>query len=140
LLDICRGRIDSAWEICIGMHVSAPSVRQRAPAAYGAPAGKMKAKGQQEVELHFDKFWVDLGHENLRPDAPPASKSSEAHWGLGDKTITALGKAAFFPQFAVFPVRYLDDDIAGANVSGCALLTMSMSLSLTCCVDTSCTC
>ncbi len=31
---------------------------------------------------------------------------------LVDSAINALGRAAFFPQFAVFPVDYLDADIA----------------------------
>lgn len=29
-----------------------------------------------------------------------------------DSAINALGRAAFFPQFAVFPVDYLDADMA----------------------------
>lgn len=32
--------------------------------------------------------------------------------GFVDSAITALGRAAFFPQFAVFPVKYLDSDLA----------------------------
>ena len=31
---------------------------------------------------------------------------------LFDSMVQALGKAAFFPQFAVFPVKYLDGDMA----------------------------
>ena len=32
--------------------------------------------------------------------------------GILDSMVQALGKAAFFPQFAVFPVKYLDGDMA----------------------------
>lgn len=29
-----------------------------------------------------------------------------------DRAVSALGRAGFFPQFAVFPVQYLDEDTA----------------------------
>ena len=32
--------------------------------------------------------------------------------GLVDTAINAIGRAAFFPRFAVFPVKYLDTDLA----------------------------
>ena len=38
-----------------------------------------------------------------------------------DRAVTAVGLAAFLPQFAVFPVRYLDSDIAGAEPSHAAV-------------------
>ena len=49
------------------------------------------------------------------PDPTHASDAGEKKAGakgLLDSMVQALGKAAFFPQFAVFPVKYLDGDMA----------------------------
>jgi hypothetical protein len=83
---------------------------------YGQCAGTMEASGHDELTLNFDRFWVDVGADNLRPDSPTTDSRAQAAWGLGDQAITTLGRAAFFPQFARFPVLYLDQDIAGAQV------------------------
>ena len=32
--------------------------------------------------------------------------------GIFDSAVQTIGRAAFFPQFALFPVRYLDSDMA----------------------------
>ena len=32
--------------------------------------------------------------------------------GAVDAAVNVIGRAAFFPQFAVFPVKYLDADLA----------------------------
>lgn len=32
--------------------------------------------------------------------------------GAVDTVVNSVGRMAFFPQFAVFPVKYLDDDMA----------------------------
>lgn len=43
---------------------------------------------------------------------PHAGDRKAGVGGLFDGMVQAVGKAAFFPQFALFPVRYLDDDMA----------------------------
>ena len=40
-----------------------------------------------------------------------ASGGPEAE-GILDRVVGALGRAGFLPQYAVFPVLYLDDDMA----------------------------
>ena len=40
-----------------------------------------------------------------------AGGASESE-GTLDRVVGALGRAGFFPQFAVFPVLYLDEDMA----------------------------
>ena len=44
--------------------------------------------------------------------ASDAGEKKAGARGLFDSMVQALGKAAFFPQFAVFPVKYLDGDMA----------------------------
>lgn len=95
----------------------------------------MKPKGDDKLELHFDRFWVDLG-DKLRPELPaadaPADGASAAGGTSGSDWISAIGRAAFFPQFAIFPVMYLDADVAGA----CACATAA-ALFGHCCVSPS---
>ncbi|KAK9843722.1 hypothetical protein WJX81_003629 [Elliptochloris bilobata] len=68
-------------------------------------SGRLKpAISNDVVEVAFDKFWVDFGSNSLRP-----SLGSE---GALDRVVGALGRAGFFSHFAVFPVLYLDDDMA----------------------------
>lgn len=56
------------------------------------------------VEIHFDKFWIDMG-DRLRSQVAEADIQDPI-----SKTIMQLGRASFFPQFATFPVLYLDQD------------------------------
>ena len=42
----------------------------------------------------------------------PGEGSKAGVRGAVDSLVNALGRAAFLPQFAVFPVEYLDADIA----------------------------
>jgi hypothetical protein len=79
----------------------------------------MEAISDQEVKVKFDCFWVDIGTDSPRP-GPPASSTSESvkDWGRADTIMSAVGRAVFFPQFAIFPVRYLDQDIAGVLLRG----------------------
>ncbi|KAG2491879.1 hypothetical protein HYH03_009831 [Edaphochlamys debaryana] len=71
--------------------------------------GTMARKYDDAVEVMFDRFWVDLGAGNLRADLPPDAATSL----LSPDGVTGfLGRAAFFPQLAVFPVMYLDNDLA----------------------------
>lgn len=73
----------------------------------------MQAKDGGTLQLNFDRFWVDLGASSLRPslegggDAPQSSSTTPL-----DGFVGALGRAAFLPQFAVFPVLYVDDQLA----------------------------
>ncbi|EFJ49410.1 hypothetical protein VOLCADRAFT_89810 [Volvox carteri f. nagariensis] len=71
--------------------------------------GTMDRKYDDAVEVTFDRFWVDVGADGLRADLPPDASSSLL---TADGIIGALGRAAFFPQLAVFPVLYLDKDLA----------------------------
>ncbi|MEW5318229.1 MAG: hypothetical protein WDW38_009467 [Sanguina aurantia] len=69
-------------------------------------SGGLAAKDDDTVELHFDKFWIDGGADGLRPTLTEGTSQPS------DSMITAVGKAGFLPQFAVFPVAYLDEDLA----------------------------
>ncbi|GFR48774.1 hypothetical protein Agub_g10595 [Astrephomene gubernaculifera] len=71
--------------------------------------GTMARKYDDAVEITFDRFWVDVGADSLRADLPRDASSSLL---TADGIIGALGRAAFFPQLAVFPVLYLDSDIS----------------------------
>ncbi|GIL79785.1 hypothetical protein Vretimale_12411 [Volvox reticuliferus] len=71
--------------------------------------GTMARKYDDAVEVAFDRFWMDMGADSLRADLPPDASSSLL---TADGIIGALGRAAFFPQLAVFPVLYLDNDLA----------------------------
>ncbi|KAK9823596.1 hypothetical protein WJX72_004114 [[Myrmecia] bisecta] len=68
-------------------------------------SGSFSTKDADTVTLNFDRFWVDRGSKPLRPELPDES----ARW---DAVVGALGRLSFLPQFAVFPVLYLDDDLA----------------------------
>lgn len=72
-------------------------------------AGAMFAKDDTVVEISFDRFWADFG-DSLRTEPPPASGGAMA--ASIDAAIGAAGRAAFFPQFALFPVLYVDADLA----------------------------
>lgn len=71
--------------------------------------GSLSKKYDDAVEVHFDRFWVD-GSDSLRPDLPPGSSSTGS--STVDSVIGSIGRAAFFPQLAVFPVLYLDEQLA----------------------------
>lgn len=71
----------------------------------------MIAKDETSLEISFERFWVDVGAENLRSETPAASSSQFSV----DSLIGAAGRTAFFPQFAVFPVLYVDSDFAVFN-------------------------
>lgn len=71
--------------------------------------GKMVRKYDNAVEVIFDRFWVDVGPDSLRADLDlqgPTGPSAAI-----DQIIGAMGRSAFFPQLAVFPVMYLDSDL-----------------------------
>ncbi|KXZ55563.1 hypothetical protein GPECTOR_2g1112 [Gonium pectorale] len=72
--------------------------------------GTMARKYDDAVEITFDRFWVDIGADGLRDDLGP--DASSASLLTVDGIIGAMGRAAFFPQLAVFPVLYLDSDLA----------------------------
>jgi len=68
-------------------------------------SGTMASHHQGEsVKLEFTQFWVDQD-DNLRPNLTEASSS------LVDRIITAMGRPAFIPPLAIFPVLYLDQDL-----------------------------
>eukprot|EP00892_Ulva_mutabilis_P006536 jgi/Ulvmu1/4254/UM193_0002.1 len=67
------------------------------------------------MSIMFDKFWVDVGADALRRKlADPEAGQSEAGAAImnsKDKLVTSIGCLAFIPQFANFPVYYVDEDI-----------------------------
>ena len=72
--------------------------------------GKRWRKYDDSVEVSFDRFWVD-GPSTLREDIPPSETWNNGGLNLGvDNVISSLGKTAFFPQLAVFPILYIDPD------------------------------
>ncbi|CAL5222887.1 g5315 [Coccomyxa viridis] len=74
-------------------------------------SGTLLAKDPNTVEVSFDKFWVDFGSTKLRPTLAEGDAKTGAA-GVFDSAVQTIGRAAFFPQFALFPVRYLDSDMA----------------------------
>jgi hypothetical protein len=61
----------------------------------------------KSMDILFDKFWVDRGAETLRRSIDnPASRTS---W---DDLVTTVGRLGFIRPLAVFPVLYMDDDMA----------------------------
>lgn len=54
--------------------------------------------------LHDEHIWECL--------ASCAGSVKAGMGGVLDSMVQAIGRAAFFPQFALFPVRYLDRDLA----------------------------
>ena len=72
--------------------------------------GKMYRKYDDSVEISFQRFWID-GPSTLREDIPEEEKWTNGGLDLGvDSVVSMMGKAAFFPQLAVFPILYLDQD------------------------------
>ena len=70
----------------------------------------MFRKYDDSVEVSFDRFWVD-GPSTLREDIPPSETWNNGGLNLGvDNVVSSLGKTAFFPQLAVFPILYIDPD------------------------------
>ncbi|CAL8471769.1 g11311 [Coccomyxa elongata] len=73
-------------------------------------SGRLFSNAADTVEVAFDKFWVDIGSTKLRHSGTEGSSSGMK--GAVDAAVNAIGRAAFFPQLAVFPVKYLDADLA----------------------------
>lgn len=72
-------------------------------------SGRLFSNEADTVEVAFDKFWLDIGSTKLRDSGPEGLAGVK---GAVDAAVNAVGQAAFFPQFAVFPVKYLDTDLA----------------------------
>lgn len=73
-------------------------------------AGTMSRKYDDSVEINFHQFWID-GPETLRVDIPSTTLSSPGGGLDIDSVISTLGRSAFFPQLAIFPILYLDEDM-----------------------------
>ncbi|KAI8468107.1 MAG: hypothetical protein J3K34DRAFT_21350 [Monoraphidium minutum] len=71
-------------------------------------SGSLAAQDELSVKVTFKDFWVDLG-DTLRP-ALGRGGSAPPPWA--DALIEAAGRALFLPQLSVFPVLYLDADLA----------------------------
>ena len=65
----------------------------------------MVAEDPKTLKLEFNRFWIDQG-DALRADVAPGTGDG------GDTAITAIGRAAFFPALALFPVLHVDAEIA----------------------------
>lgn len=61
----------------------------------------------KSMDIVFDKFWVDQGADNLRK-----SIDDPALRDRGDHLVTAVGRLGFIRPLAVFPVLYMDEDMA----------------------------
>lgn len=83
-------------------------------------AGTLKPKDDDSVIITFNQFWVDFGADKLRPylsedvDGPKINVLGQEVRvdSLFDEIAGAFGRFAFFPQLAVFPVLYLDLELA----------------------------
>lgn len=76
-------------------------------------SGTISAADDATLLLHFDRFWVDLGQDSLRPELGDAKGG--AWQRLLDAAVGAMGRAAFLPPLARFPVDHLDGP-AGLSV------------------------
>lgn len=71
----------------------------------------MYRKYDDSVEVTFERFWID-GPSTLREDIPEAERWTNSGLDLGvDSVVSTMGRTAFFPQLAVFPILYLDQDL-----------------------------
>jgi hypothetical protein len=75
-------------------------------------AGLIGEKNDDTLQLTFEKFWIDVGTEEPRSEREIEAADSFGAGANLDRLIGTIGRAAFFPQFAVFPVLYVDSDIA----------------------------
>lgn len=63
----------------------------------------------QSMDIEFDKFWVDMGADNLRGSIEaPSSGAVQDRW---DNLISWMGRLGFIRPLAIFPVLYLDEDL-----------------------------
>lgn len=64
----------------------------------------------QSMDIVFEKFWVDMGAENLRKSIDEPSRGDEVQdrW---DSLISWMGRLGFIRPLAVFPVLYFDEDL-----------------------------
>ena len=73
------------------------------------------------MSIIFDKFWVDVGANSLRRKlADPEEGEPEAgaaQMDSNDKLVSSMGRLAFIPQFANFPVYYVDEDMTGMHAT-----------------------
>lgn len=63
--------------------------------------------GISVTRLIYTCIYKELVHGPL-----PAGDTKTGAAGIFDSAVQAIGRAAFFPQFALFPVKYLDSDMA----------------------------
>lgn len=76
-------------------------------------SGTVSAPDDATLLLRFDRFWVDLGQDSLRPELRDAQGGGGGGGGgawqrLLDAAVGVLGRAAFLPSLARFPVEHLD--------------------------------
>ena len=68
------------------------------------------------VSAHLGNLCIDAAMYicSLQRDSAPlcAGDAKTGAAGVFDSAVQTIGRAAFFPQFALFPVRYLDSDMA----------------------------
>ena len=57
------------------------------------------------VKVHFDEIWVQAGDPPPYPTLADVPQSPAKDW------INHIGTLLFLPQFSVFPVSYLDDEL-----------------------------
>lgn len=75
------------------------------------------------MDINFDKFWVDVGADSLRrklfdPEGEDAAEAGSQPMNSNDQLVSSVGRLAFFPQFATFPVYYVDEDMTGTPAAG----------------------
>ena len=96
---------------------SPPQVRYEHPllgTGWLSASGTIAAADDATLLLRFDRFWWDIGEDTLRPELAARDGSSGGGGGGGgggswaDGLVGALGRAAFLPQLARFPVESLD--------------------------------
>lgn len=83
-------------------------------------AGALRVQDDTTLNVDFNQFWVDFGADKLRPFLSEAVDGGKVEAfgqevrteALFDTIAGALGRATFFPQLAVFPVLYVDMDLA----------------------------
>lgn len=83
-------------------------------------SGSIQPADASTLELHFDKFWWDGGTDTLRPllggggggDGQQFEDASLPQPSAADAAVTSLGRTGFVRQLALFPVLYVDEELA----------------------------
>lgn len=114
-LDYLHASLELAVNTTVALHQSPQGVPVRHLLNQAASAGTATT-AKDSMDIVFDKFWVDVGADSLRRklyDPEVEAEAGAEPMNSNDQRVSAVGRLAFFPQFATFPVYYVDEDMTG---------------------------